>query len=287
MRARFEEKTYENYFNNELDQLSDVYFPLGQVQEGGLGFDASSFSRNRRLWRRLGHPFWFFPPFRGLELREIAAEMEHFLEIELDHIPTMKANLLFQYKRPEYITSQLGSEWNHWNQEYFRYNIYQDQQELLMHIHTTFNSRVLVLYAAPAVQDVNELVRIHLNRQVIDYSNFKRAADLNGHHRNTYIQAGTFSIACSEPTKIDNLNLIESLKTIGNDENTKNNRNFIIDFRKQITSLIYEYPYLSDSFRKLNETISKVEQYELFYSFLVMSNFKQLTGIQWIVKTLS
>jgi hypothetical protein len=113
MRAYFEEKSYETFFNNELDRRSEVYFPLGQVQEGYLGFDSSAFSRNRGLWRRVGFPFWFSPQFRGAELEDIAEEMEHWLNVEIDNVPRMKANMLFQYKKPEYISSSLGKEWPH------------------------------------------------------------------------------------------------------------------------------------------------------------------------------
>lgn len=138
MRARFEEKTYENYFNSELARQTDIYFPLGQVQEGSLGFDSSALSSNRRLWRRLGHPFWFYPSFEGLALQEIANEMEHFLGVTLDNIPSIKTNLLFQYKKPTFIKSPLGREWSYWNVPYYRYDIYKEQHDLLMHIDNLF-----------------------------------------------------------------------------------------------------------------------------------------------------
>lgn len=286
MRAKFEEKTYENYFNAELSRLTDIYFPLGQVQEGSLGFDSSALSPNRRLWRRLGHPFWFFPPFAGLELREIADEMEHFLGVTLNNIPRMKANLLFQYKKPEYITIALGSEWTHWNEPYYRYDIYQEQQTLLMHIEQQFGSRIFIVYASPALHDVNDLVSAHLNRQIINVSNFRKAAELNGHHRNTYTQAGRHSIACSEPEKFENFDLIRTLEDIDQENiNDKyNNREFIVNFRKQLVSIMSENQYYSSSFIKLNEQFKKIEQYELFYSHLVLSIFRTLTGTQWLVK---
>ena len=145
MTANFEEKTYENYFNAELDRCSEIFFPLGQVQEGFLGFDSSANSRNRRLWRSIGFPFWFHPPFAGIELREIAREMEFYLERSIVSIPRMKANLLFQYKRPEYIKTSTGKEWSYWNQPYFRYDIYQKQQELLNEIDSKFGDRVLII----------------------------------------------------------------------------------------------------------------------------------------------
>ncbi len=285
MRAKFEEKTYENYFNSELARQTDIYFPLGQVQEGSLGFDSSAMTRNRRLWRRLGHPFWFFTPFDGVELSEIAREMEDFLSVTLDNIPRIKANLLFQYKKPEHITMSNGREWIHWNTPYYRYDIYKEQQELLMHIDGRFGSKVLIVYASPALHDVNELVNAHLNRQIIDISNFRKAFELNGHHRNTYTQAGRHSIACSEPEKIENFDLLKEINELTYERNTgENNRYFVINFSKQLSSVIYENKYYSESFRKLNERFSKFAQYELLYSHLILYNFNQLTGTQWLVK---
>src|SRR5579859_2609005 len=230
MRSTFEEKSFENYFNNELDRNSDIYFPPGQVQEGNLGFDSSAFSRNRRLWRRLGYPFWYFPHFEGADLTEIAGEMERLLGEELDDIPSMKANLLFQYKRPEYISIPLGSEWIHWNQPYYRYDIYPEQQSLLMHIHTHFGAKILILYASPAIHEVNDLVKIHLKRELIDYSNFRKVSELNNHHRNTYIAAGLHSIACSQPKKLESINLLKELEGLRrNTDSSENdtNRKFI------------------------------------------------------------
>ncbi len=160
-------------------------------------------------------------------------------------------------------------------------------QELLMHIHTTFGSKVFVVYASPAINDINELVAIHLDRKLFEHSNFKKASELNGHGRNTYIKAGTFSIACSNPKKIEDFDLIKELEQLTEtdvQENNENNRQFIKGFSKKIISLTNENKYFSTSFQKLNETISKVDEYELFHSFLVMRNFRQLTGAQWLIK---
>jgi hypothetical protein len=255
------------------------------VQEGTLGFDSSAFSTNRNLWRRLGFPFWFTPHFRGLELREIADEMEHFLGVAIDDLPRMKANLLFQYKRPEYIKLSSGKEWLHWNQPYFRYDIYEEQQDLLMQIHQQFGDRILALYAAPALHDVNTLVTKKMSRQIIESSNFQQCFKLDGHHRNTYVQAGTHSVACSEPEQLEKFDLLGRLENLANNGNEdQNNKQFIINFRKQLISLTYENQIFGYSLRSLNESLPQIGRYELFYSFLVMSNFKQLTGIQWLVK---
>lgn len=286
MRATFEEKTYESYFNSELARQTDIYFPLGQVQEGSLGFDSSALSSNRRLWRRLGYPFWFFPSFAGVELREIADEMEDLLNVTLDNLPPMNSNLLFQYKKPEYISTSRGSEWTHWNEPYFRYDIYQKQQELLMHIYNQFGAKIFIVYASPALHDVNELVDAHLSRKIIDVSNFRKASELNRHHRNTYTQAGTHSIACSEPKEIENFDLIKTINGLNYDSNItdESNRAFILNMRKQIVAIVSENQYYSASFNKLNEQYSKIDRYELLYSHLILNNFRQLTGTQWLVK---
>jgi hypothetical protein len=287
MIATFEEKTYESYFNNELDSLSDIYFPFGQVQEGSLGFDSSAFSNNRRLWRWFKHPFWFFPPFKGIELREIANEMEDYLNAEISGIPQMKANLLFQYKRPKYVTSSQAKEWSHWNAPYYRYKLYKEQQDLLMHIDNKFGSKILILYASPAIHDVNDLVDLHQNRQIIKNSNFRKVSELNNHGKNTYNRAGTYSIAFSEPERIENFDLIETLHGFGSEFNqlkAVSNREFIIDFKNNVVSSINETRYYAESFRKLNKKYEKIAKYELFYSHLVLSNFRLLTGTQWIIK---
>jgi len=289
LRATFEEKTFENYFNAELDRKSKIFFPLGQVQEGYLGFDSSAFTNNRRLWGRLGFPFWFIPPFKGADLRDIAEEMERILGIEISEMPALKANLLFQYKRPDYISISTGSEWPLWKQPYFRYSIYKEQQDLLMQIHNSFQSKLLVLYASPAVQDVNDLVTKKINDEIISSSNFTKASDLDGHSRNTYIRAGTYSIACSEPEHIPRYDLIRELDLIYNNysrlsDSIENNRDFILQFVNQIRSITLENSYYRDSFNRLNESLSPVLNYELFHSFMTMINFRFLSGLQWIVK---
>ena len=195
MDARYEEKTFESYFNTELDRKSSLYFPLGQVQEGVLGVDSVAHSRSWRLWRKLGYPFWLSPPFTGVELQHIAEEMERHLGVEVKNIPAMKVNALFQYKRPQYITMASGAEWHLWHRKYFRYDLYVEQHALLSHIEATFGSDAIVLYAAPAVEDVSDLVRLKKKNAIIANTNFRRASELNGHHRNTYIKAGTYSQA--------------------------------------------------------------------------------------------
>ena len=287
MDARYEEKTFESYFNTELDRKSSLYFPLGQVQEGVLGVDSVAHSRSWRLWRKLGYPFWLSPPFTGVELQHIAEEMERHLGVEVKNIPAMKVNALFQYKRPQYITMASGAEWHLWHRKYFRYDLYVEQHALLSHIEATFGSDAIVLYAAPAVEDVSDLVRLKKKNAIIANTNFRRASELNGHHRNTYIKAGTYSQACSEPQRLDNFHLIELFEGIES-PTQRENAQFLVEFAKRISGSMSEAKnigYLGTAFAdRISEFQNlELERFKLFFAMLTMSAFREITGTQWLV----
>jgi len=284
MQSEFEEKTYENYFNAELSSKSSVFFPIGQVQEGFLGFDSAANSRNWSLFRFLGYPFWFFPRFKGIKLKEIANSMELLLKREINNVPKMKVNLLFQYKRSDFMVDSKAKEWINWNQSYFRYHIYQKQQELLLEIHNKYKNDVLILYAAPAIYQMDKLVKAHQKKQIINKSNFRKAKELKNHNKNTFIEAGNYSIACSEPERIDNFDLIELIENYENENTNKTNSKFIIDFRKKIESVVYKNENYRESFRILNDPYNQMKEYDLLYSFISMNNLRLLTGLQWIIK---
>src|SRR5690554_8086545 len=96
----------------------------------------------------------------------------------------------------------MGGLQSHWQKEYYRYHVYKEQHEILSKIEQSFGDKALVLYASPAIKSMTELVELKLKRKIIDNSNFQKASKLNGHSKNTYIRAGHYSIACSEPEKI-------------------------------------------------------------------------------------
>ena len=282
MRVQFEEKTYESYFNNELDQRSSIYFPPGQVLEGLLGFDVSAQTTNRKLWKILGHPFWLFPPFRGINLQDVAQELDNIIGHIVDSIPRVKANLFIQYKRPEYITTANGKEWIHWNQEYFRYAIYSQQQKLLERIDRHFGDRALVIYAAPAISSLNELVQCKKNKKIIESSNFKKARDLNNHSRNTYIKSGTHSVACSEPERIENISILSELERFEQAE-TADARESIENTSKSIEEVLASDTYYKAAFNGLMEEYRELKRYKILYSHSVMKCFREVTGVQWLV----
>lgn len=284
MKPGFEEKTFESYFNTELDRRTSIYFPFGQVQEGSIGADASAMSKSRRLWWYLGRPYFFHLPFDGVSLKELASEMEHMLNVEIDHIPDMKANLLFQYKRPERIISEQGTEWHHWEKPYLRYDIYKEQQSLLSHLAQKFGDRALILYAAPALDDVNDLVTVKKQGKLIEHTNFRPALDLDNHHRNTYIRAGTYSIACSEPERFNSFDLLAKLSKLEKMPD-QNNKSFIKKFANGVSAAVSEDDTLGSAFRTLMGDYKEadIEKYPLFFAMLTMKTFRELSGVQWLI----
>lgn len=286
MQPRYEEKTFESYFNTELDRRASIYFPFGQVQEGGIGADAAGHSRNRWLWWRLGYRYLLRHPFGGASLRDIADEMEDHIGQEIRNIPRINANLLFQYKRPELITSRLGLEWPHWNQKYFRYDIYQDQQALLAHLDSKFGSQALVLYASPALESIDDLVETKKRGRLIENTNFRKAADLSGHHRNTYIKAGTHSIACSEPESLEPFDLLASLKQLEGNRDSVNSE-VVVRFAKEVRLAATENVFLRKAYLAALEPLveDRLEQYPLFFAMTAMSIFREISGAQWALAT--
>lgn len=279
MNTSYEEKTFENYFNAELSNLSSVYFPLGQTQEGVIGTDSIAHSKNRQLWKMLGYPwFWFHPPYRGIDLQDIAKEMENHTNKNVSNIPKIKTNLLFQYKRSEYMSKKSSGEWTHWKEPYFRYEIYPKQQELLEYLERNFGKQALILYAAPAIKNVNELVEASIKKQIIEKTNFQKVSKLSGHHKNTFIQAGTISKAFSQPEEIENVDLLQTL-------NNMDGQDFSFEkftlFTSTVNEVMQENNEYYRSFNVLMEQYSNLKEYKVFYGFMQMKVFRELTGIQW------
>lgn len=283
MRIHYEEKTFEGYFNAELARTGIFFFPPGQVQEGSMGADAIVMSRNRWLWRRLGHPYFFRVPFQGARYREMAEEMELFLKREITDVPDIQGNIFFQYKRSEYMVMKSAEEWRHWNQPYFRYEIYPEQHQLLEHLHSKFSDRVLILYAAPAVQHVSELVDLHKSGTVIGNTNFRPAHQLSGHKRNTFVEPGAHSWACSDPERLDPFSLEQSLLRFK--LRPAENREAIVELANDVHEILdtsglrRAYRTLSNLYRA-NELPSSTP---LLKAYTRMTILRELSGIQWLV----
>jgi hypothetical protein len=285
LRIRYEEKTYESYFNAELATRGIFYFPLGQVQEGHMGGDAAVFTNEKWLWRLLGFVYGKKSPFAGVDFKAIAHLLEAALQVEIKNVPSIKVNLLLQFKRSEYMVSKLAAEWPHWKSPYYRYNICPEQQATLARIHASLGIRVLVAYAAPTIKDVHELVALHVQQKVIASTNFRPAHQLNGHDRNTFASAGTHSIACSQPERLEPFGLLRHLQETSFD--ARSAVESVTELASRVTGILAE-GNLAEPMRNLQKSFGVTEiaaSAPLLASYLNMLIFKQLTGVQWIAVT--
>lgn len=282
MKPRYEEKTFESYFNTELANKSDVYFPFGQVQEGGMGADSSAYSQSQDLWGAISNPEQLVKKYEGESLPEIAKHMSGVIGAEIKNIPDVKANVLFQYKRPEFIITSRGAEWKYWNKKYFRYDIYKDQQLLLEKIAIAFGSKVLVLYASPALETVNDLVSTMIDKRIIEATNFRPALDLSTHHRNTYVRSGNHSIACSDPERQESFDLLKHLRRLEalSDVNVEGET---IRLSNGIQKIVRE-SYVGEIFnRRINAYDKEFLKFPILQALIAMGVIRELTGIQWVV----
>lgn len=271
MRVNYEEKVFENYFNSELRDYTKMVFSPGQCLEGLLGFDFMAYISCKHL----NEIFGINQDLSGIPKKVL----EKRLGASLDRIPNITANIFLQYKKPEYLTNSNASEWRHWEEKYFRYNIYSEQQEILKKLSETIGDKGVVLYASPAIKDVQELYDKYSDKKLIKNVNFQLASKLTGHHRNTYISAGQCSIACSKPQQIKNFDFINFLNSL-NDYGTINslsNKEFIIETAEKI----------SNKFEKLtsNFIVERNEKFKVSESFYIITEFCKYYSLDWKLKT--
>ncbi|HDY7869352.1 TPA: hypothetical protein RQK36_004491 [Vibrio vulnificus] len=282
MKPQFEEKTYESYFNSELDKKASIYFPFGQCQEGYLGVDSSAYVDLVFFSRVLGFPL--NPALlNGRNMLDIADDMERILKVSIRNMPNIKVNLLLQYKRSDYITSSKGKEWNYWKESYYRYDIYRTQQKLLDELSKSIANQALILYVAPAIFKIDDLIDKKINEKIIENSNFALASKLSTHHRNTYTKSGCYSIACSEPERIEKFNLLSTLERmeVVNGDNSE----LIKQFAEEIKNVIAKNEFYGSAFLTALSQYEQLREFELLYAHIVIAVLKEITGLNWLVAT--
>lgn len=208
MWAEFKEKPFESAFLAELGRLTNILFSPDQNDEGILGFDGSFFlplPTHRYLFPYVRFRRW--PHYFGMS----ASEIDHF-GAELDaRLPPFNLNFFVQYKRPEWLHRSNATEWASWGDCYFRYTIEPKQQGLLEKIVAASSGRAAVVYAAPAFWKSRDLFMHTKAGSVAANSNIASAEMLAGHQRFTYLNAGHFGVAHSEPESIEGPSLEATL----------------------------------------------------------------------------
>lgn len=203
--AGFSEKTYEHYFNAELARVTKISFSPGQIDEEWLGFDAA-FDLDPHLLFGMFHfsRFTRHRPFLGID----KVELDKFAGHLSKHLPNFKFNLFIQYKLAEQLRTANASEWKHWKQPYFRYELTKHQQKALEELVSVGDGRCACIYAAFASVDAEDLfAAVEPTDNVIRNSNIVEAQKLKGHGRYSFLAAGNGGMAHSEPEAIEGLDL--------------------------------------------------------------------------------
>jgi len=82
------------------------------------------------------------------------------------------------------------------------------------------------------------------------------------------------------------LNIIRELENLGNgtEFGTQSNRRIIIEFQKEISSILSEDLNFERGFQQLKDNLYNFGKSDLLHSFFIMNIFRQITGLQWLLK---
>lgn len=282
MQIEYEEKTFENYFNAALDKKDIFFFPPGQVQEGSLGADSIADMQSRKLWKQLGFTDFSNTPLAGLPLAAMAQEMEKYLGQKIKNIPSIQGNILFQFKRSQRMIHSNAEEWHHWSEPYFRYEIYPKQHTLLAQLHLKFSADVLILYAAPAIVSMDDLVQAHIDGKIISKTNFRPAHQLTKHKRNTFVKPGNHSVACSEPSRLESFDLETEARSLR--AKVLDPQAALVEFASVVTSVLRRTSYRRSFDLLMNYYgFQSLAEAPLVGAYLQMAVVRELTSIQWVI----
>lgn len=184
--ATFEEKQFESAVTAELSRgsLKNRVFSSGQFLEHIVGYDAASdISRRHKVWQVLS-----IPRPRGVHLVP-----EHWPAANRpasSALPSRIVSLILQYKRPEYITTANGKQWELWHKPYFRIRRQAEQHKILLQLERRLGLAAAVRYAAPAFHEFADLELAQVTGQVLTQTGFVRPSDVGSHTVWTYVQPG-------------------------------------------------------------------------------------------------
>lgn len=129
-------------------------------------------------------------------------------------------------------------------------------------------------------------MNVKRRKKLIEHTNFRPAADLDNHHRNTYTRAGRHSIACSEPEQFKPFDLLARLAELEQVQRG-GNRSFVKKFAGEVREAVSADGTLGRAFRGEMAQYKDIspDKYPLFLAMLTMKTFRELSGAQWVVAT--
>lgn len=283
--CQFGEDNYKQCLNYEVMSQPGIFIP-SQPQENTMGFDAAFFSSNPRFWRlweSAWTPIFAIQPREGVELSpDLFDGLQHDLD-ENDFPAKFKANIFMQYKRPDYLSTSLASEYDFWREPYFRYCIDPNQQNILEQLETNVSNKALVVYACPAFWKHNELLHFSTNGAVMINSNFAMPDTLHGHHKYTFVNDDRPGKALSEPTDIPKVKLPEKVAKLKELSAEKKNSQFIKSLSAKISQIVEktDEPFKTN-FNNAKKYFGKHEQ-DLADSISQIHSFLFITNLSWFI----
>lgn len=284
MNPEFEEKQFEQPLNEELSVRRRI-LPVGQVREATVGFDARLFSRNIAFWRLWSHRWRlapFLPPRRGVPLDDL---FWRDAATSIDNISVrLKFNVFVQHKRPEYIKSRLGGEYDRWKQEYFRYEIDPDQQIRPESLENRISKHAIVVYACPAFWKLADLLQYQFKEKLVENTNSAEPHRMHGHQRYAFVEAGKAGEAFSEPSRIPPTNILEMIDTLQEREIPfDTNSGFLNSLAQNILSIREQTQ--SEFWSLFDETYNslRVPENEFGRNMLRIGLFVFMTNVSWSI----
>jgi hypothetical protein len=189
--AQFEEKQFETSANIELGLQHAAVFAAGQVLEAVVGYDAAARPpQNAPIWTLMG----VANAPTGLQLVPNLWQRAG-TQPKAPKLPSTYVSVMFQYKRPQYLSTGHALQWHHWKGPYFRFPLYGRQQHTLQHLETALKARAVVRYACAAFWRYTELQMYQSTKEVLTNSTFVSPSSLVGHEVWTYTTPGTAGYA--------------------------------------------------------------------------------------------
>jgi hypothetical protein len=283
MQCKFAERWYGEHLNAELMFDKRSYAPT-QNEEGIVGFDSAIFTMNP-----IFQNFWPIPilfPFpKGVSLDPYVMED---LQAAFDdpNFLKFKFNLFIQYKRPQHILSNRGTnEYKHWGQPYFKYKIEKKQQKILSTLEAKVENDALIVYACPAFCSKREFWDFNSNGTLIENSNFVKPSVLNGHKKYTFVRGGSFGKGFSKKEDIPNTDLIKEIKRLFKlNRRYEKNTQFIKELASDIDEVIEkldkdtrsDYALILENYNKFHNSLYR--SLSKIFSFLFISDLSWLVG---------
>jgi len=285
MKCEFEESLYQDYINQELKWRKN-FFPSPRVLENTIGIDTALFTYNQDFWKLFSDrrfPLSFLPYWKQGEFLkpELWDDFQNILNS--DTFPKFRCNLFLQYKRPTYITTRRGLEYDDWNQPYYRYKITEYQCEILEKLEKRVNSNSLVVYGCPAFWKNKTLLKHYRNAEIVKNSNFVEPHKLLGHEKYTFIESGKIGKVHSETYEVESIDLLESIDYLDSLYEYKTNTEFIYSLSSSINEII---PELNEEFQVIYYSYQEELSFyhDLPNSLFSIRLFLALTHLKWNIK---